>query len=198
MRFQESGVGQLVPDPVGTVDEDPIPSRLTSRVPYAIVLGMPFEEALPRLRAAVASSASVDFRSEAMDRRLSGEVAEAAIRLSVEDSALARRRRGWKVQFRGRIERAPGRGALRGVIEIENTNLVRRFIWVFRIAALVPLAFGIASLLSRNGVDIGTFIFGAAISLIAFVAINQLDASIERLAADDARAMTNYLRSHLG
>jgi hypothetical protein len=159
---------------------------------------VPYEEALSWLRVAVASSASIDSGSEAMDRRLIGEVSETAISVSVEDANLTRRRKGWKVQFRGRIERAPGHGALRGIIEIENTNLVRRFIWMFRIAALGPLAFGIASLVSRNGADIGSFIFGLAITLIAFVAIHQLDTSIDRLAADDARAMTRYLRSHLG
>jgi len=178
-----------------------IPPRLKSPVSVAVALSVPREEALRRLRAAIDISASVEHGSQPTDRRLTGEVSEEVVRLSVADANWTRRRQGWNIEFRGRIESGPRHGALRGVVEIANTNRVRPLLWLVRVAAVVPFFFGIASLMSRSTgdpVQIGPLIFGAAITVLALLAVYLLESSVESAAADDANSLTNYLRSQVG
>jgi hypothetical protein len=177
-----------------------IPERLTAATPVTVFLGVPLAEAVSRLRRAVDSGATVDEASLTTDRRFTGEVSAGSVRLSVADSNWAHRRKGWKIEFLGRFESTPAPGALRGVVDIANRKSFRRRMLVLRIAALLPLPLGILSALGYlNGSDPPLFsaLFGLSITIVGSWAAHFLVESIERFAADDARALMEYLRSRL-
>jgi hypothetical protein len=183
------------------IDDDAIPARLAAPVSVAVSLCVPIEEAVKRLSQAVERAASVESDRGSTDRRLVGEVSATVVRLSVVDSHWARGPRGWKVEFLGHLESGPGLGALRGVVEIVDTNHVRRLLWVFRVAALVPLLFAIASASLQPNLGPpqgGALLFALAIAVFTFLAIPLAEASVERAAAADAKVLTSYFRRQLG
>jgi hypothetical protein len=179
-----------------SIGDELIPARLAASVSVDLPLGIPVEDAVKRLTLAIERAASVEGGEGSTNRHLVGEVSGEVVRLSVADSQWARGRVGWRIEFEGRL----GQGALRGVVAIVDTNHVRRLLWLFRVGALVPLVFGIASAMSQGNFgppQFGVLLVGLAIAVSTFIAIPLLEASIERAAADDARVLTNYIRSQL-
>jgi hypothetical protein len=176
------------------------PERLTEAIPVTVSLGLPLAEALSRLRIAVEGGAPVDEDSATSDRRLTGHVSAEAVRLSVADSDWAHRRKGWKIEFVGRFGTAPEPATLRGSVDIANHRLLRGRIWLLRLAALVPLGFGIASALAiptSAAPPIFDAVFGVGIGFVGFGGAYWVSDSIERAAADDAQALIDYLYSRL-
>jgi hypothetical protein len=175
------------------------PERLRAAIPITLPLRVPIDEAVGRLRLAVETGAQVDVGSLTTDRRLTGQISGESVRLSVLDSDWAHRRKGWRIEFVGRFESAPLL-ALRGTVGIATTNFLRGRIWLLRLAALVPLGFGIGSALAipnNAAPPIFDALFGTSIGLIALGVYQLLERSIETAAADDGRVLTDYVGSQL-
>jgi hypothetical protein len=112
-------------NPEETPEHPAFPERLTAAIPATLLLRVPLDEAVGRLRLAVETGARVvEVGSPTTDRRLTGEISGESVRLSVADSDWAHRRKGWKVEFVGRFGGAPVL-ALRGTVGIANHRLIR-------------------------------------------------------------------------
>jgi hypothetical protein len=180
-------------------EHPPFPDRLRTAFPVTLPLLVTPAEAVDRLRLALETGTRVDVGRGTTDRRLTGEITEQSVRLSVLDADWAHRRKGWKIEFLGRFEQSPAPTVLRGTVDT-NPRRIRGWIRFMRALAVVPFLLGIASAFGLlDGSDSPTFalLFGLGVSLFASWAGFGLQDSIERAAADDARVLVDFLRSRL-
>jgi hypothetical protein len=162
------------------------------RAPEVVVeIGQPVADAGSRLGSLLAGRPSVERRtSTSTDRRLVGQVEGANVRLSVWDANGLTRRKGWKVEFRGAFEPAPGGAVLRGAVEIPDRAQLRILMWMFRVAsAFVPvlvLGLDIRGLWAGRPLDPAPAIGAISLAVAAFLVVGRVEADGQRQAQEDA------------
>jgi hypothetical protein len=168
---------------------DPVEVTVTSRLSE--------EEAAARLRDALEHSVSIESAATRTDRRLVGSMAGNRVVLSIRDQRVETRRKSWNIEFKGTLDPERSGSELRGSVEIPDRGALRVTMWLFRLAAVVPavLAIGYAAGQSWDLATVaGPILLAVAIVTVVVLATARMERDGETQAANDAEALTAFLR----
>ena len=129
----------------------------------------------------------------ASDRYVTGDVDGAHVHVSVRDSNDRTRRKNWTVEFEGSLETVEGATTLRGTIDVPDRRQLRIIVWMFRLAAGVPVLFAIREGLRGGPALLPSAILATVIVLGVAAGSWTLQVLGEREAARDAALMLTAL-----
>jgi hypothetical protein len=148
-------------------------------------------------RQQIESSQSIDSKPSTTDRRLAGQATAERIGLSVRDHRVVTRRKSWNIAFDGTIEVVANGSELRGEIDVPDRRNLHLLMVLLRVAAFVPIAIAVALAVRSpegGGVPVVSVAFAAAITVASLLGTVLLERGGLKSAADDAEALTRFLR----